>query len=612
MLWVRQRVFVILALTVLTFCVVYWTITSRSPLHPALTFAGLCPAKDVNTDFLRERLVHLQSILKRENDSEAAWQQTVELIEIIDGELGEGDLVPVTDISQEVTLSSFITNTTAPLEVCPEQWIGPKVDHPFFFKSWKILDCYNVIPFEKVLTVILFIPSEKKDEACPLKIQRVLAGLNSLYPKVPVLVSGIPENCLSVNDSLHVRWIANSKASRPGENWNNLVKAVSTPYVLVGRDMDDFLWTADLERQVRMISYNQDVSVAGGAVRNFTGHWRVGCWQTTMHNYILEYQEGYYTSMNSCMFCDHLTGPYIARTKLVKSVKFHESLPAAVLFEDWFWRIKQASHRVVNCPDVMYLASDPVAVRKSESRTPWLALVRKWGLNRVVIPSGRTFSYSCSEAGLSCQGISSLTNSFLIPICCVEQFGAAIGAFNDFCRQHQLRYELEAGSVLGVVKMNDMMPWDLDGDISFYAANMSFFKQNAFRFKEKGILFKEFQSKEKQRGYFSIYTPDLYSEMWGEPVLSHDLPLGKPFRSVPTQVELHGHWVYAPHSPGTYARNRYGIEIFRHAQSWSQLGMKTSWAPYKSGHFKKCKTPKHHACLDHFSTDGNIQFQIPN
>ena len=51
-------------------------------------------------------------------------------------------------------------------------------------------------------------------------------------------------------------------------------------------------------------------------------------------------------------------------------------------------------------------------------------------------------------------------------------------------------------------------------------------------------------------------------------------------------------------------RNELIIKIFL------STGKRNGWLEYGSStHFTPCPKPDHHACLDQFETDGNIQFQ---
>lgn len=80
----------------------------------------------------------------------------------------------------------------------------------------------------------------------------------------------------------------------------------------------------------------------------------------------------------------------------------------------------------------------------------------------------------------------------------------------------------------------------------------------------------------------------------------------------PTRIFFDGMWVAVPRNPGMFARNRYGHEIYRHAQHWLTLGFSTGWDPYTPNSFSPCVQPGSHDCLDQFAVDGNIQFQGPD
>ena len=56
---------------------------------------------------------------------------------------------------------------------------------------------------------------------------------------------------------------------------------------------------------------------------------------------------------------------------------------------------------------------------------------------------------------------------------------------------------------------------------------------------------------------------------------------------------------------------RYGAEIYQHASHWRIIGQ-GKLDLYKTGVFNNCSAPGHHACLDQFKADGNLQFNIDN
>ncbi|EDO30746.1 predicted protein [Nematostella vectensis] len=375
-----------------------------------------------------------------------------------------------------------------------------------------------------------------------------------------------------------------------------------------------------LERQIRILSEIPGVGVVGGSYRNLSGHWHAGCYQATVKNYVLGYQDGYYHSRNSCMFCDHLQGPFVAMTDYVKKLGFDESISNYVIFEDFFLRVGDDQKLVMACPDAMYFMNDYSQVTR---RDVWLTLAKKWQLNRVVLSTGKTHSFSCSDLDFRCER--KVTKSFLLPVCCLELYTEALKFFKDFLDKHNVHFELDSGSVLGGVKFNGILPWDLDMDISILSQNVSIFGKQETQelFKREGYTFKNYEPPTvKEDGSFSggflrIFSPggDIYIELWGMSVLTNPsknfLPpeLRKP--ELYTKANIRGIWVNTAYSPGFYSRGRYGREVLKHAQSWLQVkGKKNSWASYDSGAFSSCDNPKHHSCLDDFPGDGNLPFIV--
>jgi hypothetical protein len=80
----------------------------------------------------------------------------------------------------------------------------------------------------------------------------------------------------------------------------------------------------------------------------------------------------------------------------------------------------------------------------------------------------------------------------------------------------------------------------------------------------------------------------------------------------PTKVLFDGQWVNFGRNPGHYIRNRYGKEIFRHAEHWIYSAGKNAHGKsnYTTNIFQPCKTPGVHNCLDRYNADGNLPFFI--
>ena len=77
----------------------------------------------------------------------------------------------------------------------------------------------------------------------------------------------------------------------------------------------------------------------------------------------------------------------------------------------------------------------------------------------------------------------------------------------------------------------------------------------------------------------------------------------------PTKVFFSGQWTNSPENPGQYARNRYGREMYRHAEHWMSPGQRTGWEKYDTHQFSACPVKGFHGCLDQYLPDGSIQFE---
>ncbi len=82
-----------------------------------------------------------------------------------------------------------------------------------------------------------------------------------------------------------------------------------------------------------------------------------------------------------------------------------------------------------------------------------------------------------------------------------------------------------------------------------------------------------------------------------------------------TRVLFDGRWVEVPKNVGQEIRDRYGPEVYKHAQHPSALS-RTGYTAQKgyseAGHFTKCRTPGRHDCLDQYPADGNLAFEHVN
>ncbi|XP_046403107.1 uncharacterized protein LOC124168824 [Ischnura elegans] len=567
--------------------------------------------------------------------------------------------------------------------VCDEHYLGERHGYPFFDTGFVAKGgCEGEQPLHTVITVLLVLEGDEEREE--RRLQSILNGVRNYNAQMTVLVAvpRLTERLKKLAEEVGNGVLYEYGEASPGEAWNMLAGYAVTPFVLFARGVTHFHPThSRLRRQIRVLS--GAVLVAGGAARNEEGKWNMGCLQSQIRGYALRYTRGYRISARDCMICDHLEGPFVTRTYLLRTHPFSQvkskserrfSYLEAVTFADWFLRLKQAGFLTLGCPDVMYYVLSGTEMNKgpTDHHAAWLWLAVQWELTTVIYPpipnpigrnTPKSITFSCGEVGLSCKVSKLAHKGYLVPPCCARQVVAALRAFDQFSSiggnvnldpsqgpdVHDLRYELEAGSILGAVKMGSFIPWDIDGDATFESKDFAAYVKGKSWFKERGFSLSSFEdpvpmykdkpeTSIKTKGYFCLNTPDIYIEMWGYHNLSTDInstpeadserndSIGtRPWRSLPepnmppTRILLTtvgdpvGVWVRVITNPGLYARNRYGPRFLRHAQSWVYLGLGDSWQSYAASagdwlRGSQCSRTYHHACLVHYPTDGNLNF----
>ena len=67
----------------------------------------------------------------------------------------------------------------------------------------------------------------------------------------------------------------------------------------------------------------QNVDMISGSTRLPNAKWSLNCYQMQHENYQLKLLDGYRQSTSeSCLVCDYVRGPFLAKTKLFKELKF--------------------------------------------------------------------------------------------------------------------------------------------------------------------------------------------------------------------------------------------------------------------------------------------------
>lgn len=485
--------------------------------------------------------------------------------------------------------------------VCPEVYLGKDYDRPIFQLGMEAENCTYVPKFSDVLTVVLPASDWERNRA-NFVVQQIRK-----YYDIPIIATVSSGDHIE-NNLTSITVIEHDKKQKESEVLNTAVLNVTTPYLFIGKSMTHFNNQSSLERLVRVLDELDHVEVTGGAARDLQGHWIHGCLQQRMANYQVYYAMGYYYSKYECMYCDDLLTPFVTTKKLMTDIPLTTGLHGSAMYRDWFAKVRQKGHLTMTCPDVMFYISNHTTMSKED----WLTMSREWGLEKVLAYDGQVYEFTCDSVGISCAKPLDIIKSYLLPQCCRALMEKYLSYIIDYGKQHELLYELHAGSALGAMKFNGYLPWDFDMDIEFKC------KDYKKWFKIKNYVRKIHCSLNVmvKNIYFTINCPHFFLELVCRKNNATSLQyIPSVYQSIPTKISYGDMEVNVRANPGLYCRNAMGMDDLKHAAHWRTLKV-SSLGKAKGGYdnpgtWNQCKDPNHHSCLDHFPGDGNLPFHQP-
>ncbi|KAK3099806.1 hypothetical protein FSP39_010057 [Pinctada imbricata] len=492
------------------------------------------------------------------------------------------------------------------MSVCPEEYKGSTYGYPFFDKGFEMTNCSFGKKVSKLVTVTLLI-NAKKINHLRQHLPTLLKQVMDTYGNIPIIVAvkGSKENVDDLfreRQNLKLRYFLSTE--NDGKILNKLIYEVETKFLFIGRDIEHFDNDTRFERLIREME-RQDVKIASGASRDSDGRWTKGCYQRALKNFTLILEEGYDSSSHECLYCDHTYSPFLIYTEFAKSVKFDGNLNDVGIIEDYFLTLmNNHEHQLIVCPDAMFHVDNTI----SNDIQLWRPFVKKWNVHQIKISSFPTITFPCDY-----NHCSKITGFVLHP-CCLQELSDLIKFIFNFCKEQKMICELQEGTLLGTVKFGKVLPWERDGDLTFLTANYSVLqnivdpaRRAGYRVTDSGGLWCCVDNR-TAGGTMQIHSASWEVQLYGQHLMDSEILRSKGIN--PTQILFDGQWVPAPRNPGLHARNRYGYDIYAHAQHWMDLGKKDSWLKYETRRFTKCREKRRHDCLDQFNGDGNMQFKM--
>lgn len=488
---------------------------------------------------------------------------------------------------------------------CREIFRGPTFGYPLFHTGFQIKECFNKIPKERLVTIVVTCEETYKD-ACASTVYKLVASLKVYNKNISVII-GIfaSQNLSNAIDLGRIKILRLGRNVSQGTFLNRIVSSVRTKFILVARDLSQIDSDSNLERLIREVE-RLKASTAGGSIRDQYGHWRRGCHQMVHQNHTLAMEEGYTESVHECLLCDVVEGPFLIRSALIRELKFDEHIHGAGMMEDLFLRLQKRRAFSVVCPDAMFHVRRKDASGQNDD---WTMFGRKWDMKRVILSSGQKIDIDC-PIDYKCL----FWKGFAVSVCCLEELANLVNFIMASCSEIGALCEVQEGTLLGAVKFDKVLPWERDADIAFHSSNFTSLKFLASKFKNYGYVMNATESpkyagKNITGGKIVISSKHWHVELYGQSKMDSLLLLT--YGRTPTKVMLNGHWVNGPKNPGLYVRNRYGYEVFAHSEHWMATEKKSGWEEYETNTFIPCSEPGYHNCLDRYGGDGSLQFKDP-
>jgi len=399
-----------------------------------------------------------------------------------------------------------------------------------------------------------------------------------------------------------------------GEAMNKAVDMVTTPFVLIAPRMtytnfDIIGQQLDVQRLIRVLETVDEADVVGGATKDVsTGHWSRGCYQTRAKMYTLKYTYGYQRSTHECLFCNHLSSPFLARPSFLRTFKFPKDNHGII--RDFFYKINQYRKNALSCPDVMFYTS-PMTESDSELKK----FAERWNIGQIIeannvkrkllyFHEGPTDKrpYDTSKCNLR-------TKSLAVHPGCRYNLLQFLDYACKSLSKAGITYETSAGTTIGALKFDNILPWDIDADLNVIGSPKKSTREHQKEVMSKvaPIWRKDGVGVQNDPGSHNI---NLVKDGWTIELYFYQDSRQGPYTVPRTLVNIGGKWLDSVENPGLRMRTRYGMEIYRHVEHWRQSKSRKSHSfhPYIAGKFPECTKAGHQGCLDQFEADGSLQF----
>ncbi|CAL4065973.1 unnamed protein product, partial [Meganyctiphanes norvegica] len=438
--------------------------------------------------------------------------------------------------------------------------------------------------------------------SCMNSTTKILEDLNKNYTGINIHIAS---PCLSkyVLSYKQIKVHCHSTMSNnSGEILSNILHKINTPYVFLAINSTSISNFTNFESLIHKLELLGVWAITGGYV--ISDYLVSGCLTSQYAHYEASWSLGSIGNFDECNLCHSINGPFLTHTATLRYLQFAKMKSAKAVFIDLFLRAFYNYNMLsASCYNLSIFYIEDHALLPKRDLLLDVALFH--GLYNFRTSTGISYSFQCDEVRVRCDSM-----GLALDPCCREELTKLVLFMMNMCTANGILCELQEGTLLGAIKVGGVMAWEKDADITFHTANYSALADLRGDFSEEGYNLKMQDNRwccvdgHMAGGQGTVSSRSWMLELYGQHSMDSEEELLKGNKN--TRIEFGGSWIASPTSPGHYARNRYGHELYRHAQHWLDTGQSSGWDEYRPGRWLPCPWPGHHACLDNVPPDGNI------
>ncbi|XP_066936859.1 uncharacterized protein [Clytia hemisphaerica] len=484
---------------------------------------------------------------------------------------------------------------------CLEAYLGFPYGNPLYNEGFRRTNCQNI---SQRLSLVIDRPIIDSVE----NFRRTLSFAKGRFKKIHIVLQS--SDYRLVKRTIQ-QWMPNvaiqliKQADNVSLHLNKIVQKIDTEYVVIASQVVLINEQFDIIRMVQVYESLKHVIVASSIKNYQSGKWETGCYQTALKPYRLTYWSGYRESQKSCLKCDFVKGAFLLSPQILKKNPFR-GRQIDTLYADLFLRL-QKQIKIFTCPDVMVYINSKERYEADEIG----AFNMLWNFEQIQWYTLQTFQFPCPANFKGLVSKCRVGKGMAAPPCCLEMLYDGMEFVTDLFDRYRIQYMLIEGSVLGAVKFNGISKWEQDADIAIKSKDFTRLLLVMDDLNEMNYTLVIDQPVQCCHGHvkfggvahirvfhwsIQIYGFDSLGEVEGAQT---NIEMGNGNRKSSFNAKV-------AENPGRYSRNRYGSEVFQHAEHWMKTGKKDGWQDYESGKFEECSKPGHHACLDQFVADGSF------